>query len=256
MAIVVSPGAEDPSQGRASDRPAPRPAEAQPAGDARHREEGKEGSRETLGPDGFPVPENQSAQQSDSPGGLITNRPPSKTNTQTNTGGEDWFEVSLYIKHENFHKLSAELDEARKAAENGTEGKDIVRYGGKNFIVRPCGASSGDGKKRIYFRWQLQCEHGLIIQLMNRKHPHHTMPNGNVRATSVLLMQLGGRKVWKLALKLLRSMGCIVERNKLSRVDACVDMPEMSIATLTQTCCHAQGITGVVGNTLMPCTTQ
>jgi len=62
MAQFVSSGDQDPSQGRASDRPAPRPAEAQPAADApRHREEGKEGSRETLGPDGFPVPENQSA---------------------------------------------------------------------------------------------------------------------------------------------------------------------------------------------------
>jgi hypothetical protein len=47
-------------------------------------------------------------------------------------------------------------------------------------------------------------------------------------------MQLGGQKVWKLALKLLRSMGCIVERNKLSRVDACADMPEMPIAALCE----------------------
>src|SRR6478609_9235537 len=108
MAQFVS-SAEDPSQGRASDRPVPRPAEAQAAGDARYREEGKEGSKETLGPDGFLAPENQSAQQSDSSGGLITNRPPSKTNS----GGEDWFEVSLYIRHHSFQKLVEQLDAAR-----------------------------------------------------------------------------------------------------------------------------------------------
>jgi hypothetical protein len=33
MSQFIACGAEDPSQGRASDRPAPRPAEAQPAGD-------------------------------------------------------------------------------------------------------------------------------------------------------------------------------------------------------------------------------
>jgi hypothetical protein len=229
MALIVSSGSEDPSAGRASDRPAPRPAEAQPAADAsRHREEGKKGSRGNLGPDVSPVPENQPAQQSDSPDGLITNRPPSKTNT----GGEDWFEVSLYIKHRNFHKLSALLDAARKAAENNDRTGDLVRFGGMNFLVRPCGANAGDGKKFVHFRWQLQCENGLIIQLMRREHPHQTMPNGNVRATSLLLMQIGAKAVWQLAKKLLRAMGCVIERNKLSRVDPCVDMPEMSIQTL------------------------
>ena len=43
MAQFVFSGTEDPTQGRASDRPVPRPAEAQPAADAsRHREEGKD----------------------------------------------------------------------------------------------------------------------------------------------------------------------------------------------------------------------
>jgi hypothetical protein len=226
--------------GRAPQRAAPSPRGAQP-GDAPasptsgqdsppdlNREEGKDGSRETLGPDGFLASENQSAQQSESPAGLITNRPPSKTNT----GGEDWFEVSLYIRHRNFHKLAAQLDAARKAAENNDHGGDVVKFGGMTFLVRPCGANAGDGKKFVHFRWQLQCENGLIIQLMRREHPHQTMPNGNVRATSLLLMQIGAKAVWQLAKKLLRAMGCIIERNKLSRVDPCVDMPEMSIQTL------------------------
>jgi hypothetical protein len=226
MAIFVSSGS-DPSQGRASHQAVPSLGEAQPAADVdRYREEGKEGSRGTLGPDGSPVSENQSAQQSESPQGLITNRPPSnRPPSKTNAGGEDWLEVSLYIRHRNFHKLAALLDTARKAAENNDRSGDVVRFGGMNFLVRPCGANAGDGKKYVHFRWQLQCENGLIIQLMRREHPHQTTPNGNARATSLLLMQLGGKAVWRLTLKLLRSMGCIVERNKLSRVDPCVDMP-------------------------------
>lgn len=65
------------------------------------------------------------------------------------------------------------------------------------------------------------------------------MPNGNVRATSVLLTQIGAKAVWRLALKLLGAMGCVVERNKLSRVDPCVDLPELSIATFCAA--HAAG---------------
>jgi hypothetical protein len=229
MADFISDGS-DPSPGRASHRAAPSPGEAQPAeGAPRHREEGEEGSRETLGPDGFPVLENQSAEQSDSSDGLITNRPPSKTNS----GGEDWFEVSLYLAHRDFDGLSKRLNAAREAAEEGREGKDVVSFEGVQFLVRPSGASAGTAHKRIHFRWQLQCENGLLIQLMNREHPHRTMPNGNLRITSVLLMQFGAEFMWRHALALLEAMGCHVVRNKLSRVDPCVDIAGMKITAIT-----------------------
>ena len=236
MADVVSSGS-DPSPRRASPRAVPSPGDAQPEGDVpppneeRHREEGKEGSRGTLGPDGSPVQEIQSAQQSASPcppDSYVTNRPPEKTNA----GGEDWFEVSLYLSYRNFDAIAETLEVTRKAAEDGDEGNDIVTFGGVKFLVEPAGAPAGEGKKRIYYRWQLRCENGLLIQLMNREHPHRTMPNGSIRATSLLLMELGAERVWRLAKELLRAIGCLLERNKLSRVDACVDMPEMSIESL------------------------
>ncbi len=237
MSDVISNGS-DPSPRRASPPGGPSPGDAQPGGDAsRHREEGKEGSRGTLGPDGSPVQENQSAQKSASPcppDGYITNRPPNRPPEKTNAGGEDWFEVSLYLSYRNFHGLSAVLDAARKAAENGEEGDDTVFFDGVSYLVRPSGASAGNDKKRVYCRWQLQSENGLVIQLMNRAQPHLTMPNGNVRATSLLLMRLGAERVWGLAQESLRSIGCILERNKLSRVDPCVDMPEMRIQSLCE----------------------
>ena len=212
MAISIS-GGSDPSQGRASHQAAPSLGEAQPAADATgNSEEGKERSRKTLGPDGFPVPENLPAQQSDSVDGLINNIPLSKTNS----GGEDWFEVSLYIRHRDFDNLSKLLNKARDAAEDGRDGEDVVSFGGAKFLVRPSGAGAGSGHKRIYFRWQLQCENGLLIQLMNREHPHRTMPNGNLRITSVLLMRFGAERMWQQSLALLQAIGCEVERNKLS----------------------------------------
>jgi hypothetical protein len=100
-------------------------------------------------------------------------------------------------------------------------------------LVRPSGASAGTAHKRVYFRWQLQSENGILIQLMNRPHPHRTMPNGNLRITSLLLMQFGAEYLWRYSLSLLEAMGCEVVRNKLSRVDPCVDIPEMKITALT-----------------------
>ena len=229
MSTFNRDGADDTSRGQASHRPAPRPGDAQPEQSLeRHKEEGKEGSKETLGPDGFLVIENQSAQQSDSSGGLITNRPPYKTNT----GGEDWLEVSLYLRHKDFETLASVLNNAREAAEDGREGEDVVTFGGVRFLVRPCGASAGGGPKTVYFRWQLQSENGLIFQLMNREEPHRTMPNGNFRVTSLLLMKFGADRLWQEAMRLLDAMGCALVANKLSRVDPCVDIPEMSIGTL------------------------
>jgi len=136
------------------------------------------------------------------------------------------------VRHSDFDALSTELDAARKAAEDGREGEDVVTFNGVRFLVRPSGAGAGKGQKRIYYRWQLQSENGLLIQLMNREHPHRTMPNASVRATSVLLMQFGADRVWQEAQSLVEAMGCTIERNKLSRVDACVDLPEMSINAL------------------------
>lgn len=229
MAQLSSDGASDTSRGQASHRPALRPGDAQPGAKlTRNREEGKEGSRETLGPDGFPVSETRPAEQSAS-SGLITNRPSSKTNT----GGEDWFEVSLYLTHRDFYGLSKLLNAAREAAEDNREGEDVVAFAGVQFLVRPSGANAGAAHKRVHFRWQLQCENGLLIQLMNRAQPHRTMPNGNLRITSVLLMQFGAEYLWRYSLSLLEAMGCYVVRNKLSRVDACVDIPEMKITDLT-----------------------
>jgi hypothetical protein len=55
MAIFVFSGAEDPSEGQASHRPAPRPGDAMPAGDETGNREERKGRGKPWGPDGFPV---------------------------------------------------------------------------------------------------------------------------------------------------------------------------------------------------------
>jgi len=40
------------------------------------------------------------------------------------TGGEDWLEISLYLEHRNFTKLSTMLDAAKQAAEAGESPQD------------------------------------------------------------------------------------------------------------------------------------
>jgi hypothetical protein len=165
--------------------------------------------------------------------------PPSKTHS----GGEDWLEVSLYLEHREFGRLAKLLDKARKAAEEGRKGDDEIVIGGRRFLVRPVGASAGKQKNRIYYRWQLQAENGLILQLMNRDKPHATMPNGSLRATSLLLTQIGAREVWRQATAIIDALKCNLTGNKLSRVDPCVDLPRVRVTVFSEPFAAGQCVT-------------
>ena len=90
----------------------------------------------------------------------------------------------------------------------------------------------GQGSKKIAYRWILDSEAGYTILLMRRELPHETMPNAIVRCTSLPLMGLGTRQCGKLARVALSHMGAVVERNKISRVDLCADLPGMSVEPL------------------------
>jgi hypothetical protein len=92
-------------------------------------------------------------------------------------------------------------------------------------------ASVGGGGKRIAYRWRLQSETGLILLLMQRPSPHATLANGIVRFGSVPLMRFGTSGCYRQAQHWLTALGARVERNKVGRVDPCVDRPGVSVAT-------------------------
>jgi hypothetical protein len=188
------------------------------------REEGKVGSRETLGPDGFPAdisfdPNILEGQ------GIPNNLPCPKTVP----GGEDWLTVNFHVDFPSFDVLAEQLDRAQEAAAKGIPGVDELQFGEVRFIVASRGARQGRGDKSIHMRWRLIADNGLVFLLLNRAKSHETLPNVSVRATSLVMMQLGFMQVWQLMQYCVEAMGGEIKQNKISRVDPCIDLAGVSI---------------------------
>jgi len=163
-------------------------------------------------------------------GGDPSNSPPQKTTT----GGEDWLTVNFYVNHQAFESLSAQLDEAQSWAASGIQGKDELQIGDVRFIMSARGARQGAGSKAVQMRWRMQSEHGLTLLLLNRETAHATLANVQARASSLLLMRLGFERVWALMQYCVEALNATIVDNKLSRVDACVDLPELAVAELSR----------------------
>jgi hypothetical protein len=147
------------------------------------------------------------------------------------TGGEDWLDFALYVNHSRFKELAERLNQARQLAELG--GVTRQKLGGHDYAIYP-GAATGKGRKRVHYRWRLVADNGFTILLMNREKRHETMSNALVSAKSMLLMQVGVEAVWKQIQKALKDLGARIIANKLSRVDACIDLPGVGIEQFTR----------------------
>ena len=166
--------------------------------------------------------------------GYPSNTPPStpKYDLCKCSGGEDWLELSLYLQHLDFPELKALLDSAREAAEIGEEGPDELEIAGRKFLMLPSGAAAGSDKKKIVYGWRLRAPDGWWLLLMNRADVHKTLPTGCARAPSLPLLRIGPRAFVHQLQETLQALRIRVIREKVSRVDACVDLTDMKIDSL------------------------
>ena len=240
--------APEPS-GRAPQRPAERPRGAQADGDLAlppsNREEvvGRGSGGTAGGPPGKGVepakrlvscnPSDDDPAASFDPaeierGGDPSNTPPRKTMT----GGEDWLSLSLYLNFEEevFRDLAEKLDAAQRAASEDRQPYDEVDFGESKFIVKPRGVKQGSAGKGSWMRWRMEGMGGLKILLMNRAEVHQSMPNGMAVIPSRLLMSVGTTRALEIVDDVIFSMGGDLRERKVSRVDACVDLPGVHVS--------------------------
>jgi hypothetical protein len=210
MSGDTSFGSDEASARRAPQRAVPSPRGAQP-GDA-HASQAKRQPESCL-----------------SFVGLLTSRPPCNP---ISYGGEDWVTLSLYVRYRDFDKTAKLLDGHRQAAEERRQGDDELTLAGQTFLAIPAGAKVGSKRGKAYFRWQLQSETGFVLQLMNRPSCKGTMPNGKLVATSLVMIRLGIEAVGRQAFDAICALGGFVERNKVSRVDVCCDLPGRKVEPL------------------------
>ena len=69
---------------------------------------------------------------------------------------------------------------------------------------------------------------------MNRANPHETLPTGIARASSLPLLRIGPKAFLRQLNETLDDLQIDLQREKVSRVDPCVDLCGMSIDPLYQ----------------------
>lgn len=172
--------------------------------------------------------------------GVLSNTPPSNPKT---AGGEDWLELALYLRHHDFGALEDRLEWAKQEAEGEATGLVEIELGGHHFIYEPGNARAGAKGKQVNYRWRLKSIEGWQLLLMRRALPHKTMPNGIFRASSIPLIRYGSVAVWRRAQAALREAGATLIANKVSRVDACVDLARTELAPLQEAFVRGEYVT-------------
>lgn len=149
------------------------------------------------------------------------------------TGGEDWFELMLYLRWDpaRLEEVSEHLDAVKESvAEGKGDGWTHSLPGsGGLWKVEPHGCRLGDARKGPILRWKFSRD-GIVFGLTRRPDPHKTLPSGFVRMTGDVLIAHGdAQALWLQVKEWFREMGAEVVTAKVSRVDMCVDLPNVRV---------------------------
>jgi hypothetical protein len=180
-------------------------------------------------------------------GGDSTNRPPATSESQKRegrlasgsaefAGGEDWFEASLWVQWDRWDQLRTALEVAREAAKTQAEGSDVNRADcvviwNQEYLVHATGAAVGDGG-RVY-RYRLQ-KNGVTYLIANAEEPSAEFPNVRFVVGSLPLMLEDAETIWKRIQCDLDDLGGEIVKSTLSRVDVCVDLPNVDVSAFEE----------------------
>lgn len=182
--------------------------------------------------------------------GPVTNRPHATRQSESDgdsqgrqpertseyAGGEDWFEASLWVRWDGWDQLRTSLEAAREAAKAQAEGAEINRADcvviwNQEYLVHATGSTTGDGG-RVY-RYRLQ-KNGVSFLIANTPEPSPEFANVRFTVGSLALMLEGAETIWKRIQADIDDLGGEIEKSTLSRVDVCVDLPEIAVAAFEE----------------------
>jgi hypothetical protein len=157
-----------------------------------------------------------------------SNTPPQSSK---NIGAEDWFEVGLYVDWSAvWRKLSVELEEKKKLADiqNIPEEQITIESGGCRGIIDRAGARKGNKKKGPYYHYRISFD-DMTILIDKRELGLGRAPNVCIRVTGEACIEFGAEAVYRKGLTFIEMLGAQIVLNKISRVDLCLDMPDVPI---------------------------
>ena len=142
-------------------------------------------------------------------------------------GGEDTADWGWLVEwpEEKLSEWREKIGQAQRAAQAGDWQGSLVRIGCLECLVRPSGARVGG----LYFAWVIEgC--GFRLTIMDRARPWGETPNVRVHVGALPLLQADLESVHLAARSLLEEMGGRIVGEKLSRVDACLDLVDVPVA--------------------------
>lgn len=161
-----------------------------------------------------------------------SNTPPSSSKhdeIENWVGAEDWLEWVLYVQWMDWENLNGCLKRAKEKAaiEKCPPHWDEIRFDGGTATVSPTGARLG-GKSGPYFAYKLEYDE-LIVLIAERETPHKNFPSVVIRADGDACLSIGAQEAYAKATRMIKALSGTIIRNRLSRVDICLDMPEVDI---------------------------
>lgn len=169
-------------------------------------------------------------------GGLFSNTPPDTIHSydfplhELFDGGEDWLALNLFVSWgENSDLLFNQLEAAKvHATDLHSENGFAAVIADTRVLIYPGGMRSAGGGP--YFRWVFLHQG---IQFRFQRVAKATESNANVRVEvpSRILMHAGGvSDVWSVVSETIEGMGGAILRDVVSRVDFCVDLPNVPVS--------------------------
>ncbi len=165
-------------------------------------------------------------------GGFHSKTPLAISKSDLATGGEDTVHLSLFVEWgPNFGETKKTFEALKEAAQEN-DGAQYFECGGDSWAVGSSGFRMGEqGKKAPMFRWRLSCG-GYVVGIQPFERPKEGAAVGNVWlqiGSERLMVQGNATSAYLLLAEKLRGMGGKILMNKVSRMDACVDLPGADI---------------------------
>ena len=158
----------------------------------------------------------------------VSNTPPQPRHRPIWRGGEDWWICGFQVVWSNWPDLRGHLAAVKASAGNRGRIHDKAisqaPLGGYVIDMSPAGLELGELGKGPYMAYKFACE-GLTFLVEDCPAPRGTRCNVRFNVPGEVCLQRGGLGCLELARDIVRQAGGEIDREVLSRVDPCVDLP-------------------------------
>lgn len=162
----------------------------------------------------------------------VSNTPPQSRHASPRSGGEDWLYCGFQTAWSDWPERRGHLAAVKASAGNRGRIHDKaisqVPLGNYEIDMSPAGLELGELGKGPYMAYRFSCE-GLTFLVEDCPAPRGKRCNVRFTAPGKVCLQRGGLGCLELARDIIRQAGGEIDREILSRVDMCADLPGMGM---------------------------